>query len=85
MPVGAQEQAITAIKDKHCRFCEIRKTSTTAVARRDRQMTIEEFNAKQPIDIADQYFIDTFGEPMTEEQHNMFNHIYQLVQEANRQ
>ena len=85
LPVGAQEQAITAIKDKHCRFCEIKKTSTTAVARRDRQMTIEEFNAKQPIDIADQYFIDTFGEPMTEEQRNMFNHIYQLVQEANRQ
>ena len=85
LPVGAQEQAITAIKDKHCRFCEIRKTSTTAVARRERQMTIEEFNAKQPIDIADQYFIDTFGEPMTEEQRNMFNHIYQLVQEANRQ
>jgi exonuclease SbcD len=85
LPVGAQEQAITAIKDKHCRFCEIKKTSTTAVARRERQMTIEEFNTKQPIDIADQYFIDTFGEPMTEEQRNMFNHIYQLVQEANRQ
>ena len=85
LPVGAQEQAITAIKDKHCRFCEIRKTSTTAVARRDRQMTIEEFNAKQPIDIADQYFIDTFGEPLTEQQRDMFNHIYQIVQEVNRQ
>jgi hypothetical protein len=48
-------------------------------------MTVEEFNSKEPIDIANQYFIDKYGEPMNEEQREMFNMIYQAVQEANRQ
>jgi len=85
LPAGAQELAAQAVKDKQCRLCEIKKTSTSATAHQATQMTVEEFNSKEPIDIANQYFIDKYGEPMNEEQREMFNMIYQAVQEANRQ
>ncbi len=85
LPNGAQEQAAKAVADKQCRFCEIKKTATVAITRNATQMTIEEFNKKTPLDIANQYFIDTYGHPMNDEQQDMFNHIYQLIQEENRQ
>ena len=85
LPNGAREQAAQAVKDKQCRFCEIKKTSTATIARRATQMTIEEFNQKTPLDIAKQYFLDTYGQPMNEEQQEMFNHIFKLIQEENRQ
>ena len=85
LPNGAQEQAAQAVADKQCRFCEIKKTATVAITRNATQMTIEEFNKKTPLDIANQYFIDTYGHPMNDEQQDMFNHIYQLIQEENRQ
>ena len=85
LPNGAQEQAVQAVKDKQCRLCEIKKTATAAIERRATQMTVEEFNRKSPRDIANQYFIDKYGEPMNQEQQEMFDYIYQLVQEENRQ
>ena len=48
-------------------------------------MTVEEFNKKSPIDIANQYFIEKFGAPMNDEQRDMFNDLYQLLMEENRQ
>lgn len=84
LPAGAQEQAAQAVKDKQCRFCEIKKTATVTTARSSATMTVEEFNTKTPLDIANQYFIDKYGQPMDEQQQEMFNYIYQLVQEENR-
>ena len=84
LPTGAQEQAVQAVKDKQCRFCEIKKTATLPTARSSTMMTVEEFNMKTPLDIANQYFIDKYGQPMDEQQQEMFNDIYQLVKEANR-
>ena len=85
LPHGAQERTALALADKSCRFCEIKKTLTTAVLQQATQMTIEEFNAKAPIDIANQYFKDKLGEEMSDEQKKMFEQIYQLVNEENRQ
>ncbi len=85
LPAGALEQAALAVKDKQCRLCEIKKTATAADAQKSSQMSVEEFNRKEPIDVANQYFMDKFGEPMNEQQREMFNFIYQLVQEENRQ
>ena len=84
LPTGAQEQAAQAVKDKQCRFCEIKKTATMPTARTSTTMTVEEFNMKTPLDIANQYFIDKYGQPMDEQQQEMFNEIYQLVKEENR-
>lgn len=85
LPHGAQERTALALADKACRFCEIKKTLISEVANQATQMTIEEFNTKAPIDIANQYFKDKLGEEMSEEQKKMFNYIYQLVKEENRQ
>ena len=85
LPHGAQERTALALADKSCRFCEIKKTLTTAVLQQATQMTIEEFNAKAPIDIANQYFKDKLGEEMSDDQKKMFEQIYQLVNEENRQ
>ena len=86
LPNGAQEQAARAVEDKQCRFCEIKKTATAeGAARRAHQMTIDEFNTKSPIDIADQYITEVNGAPMSEQQRSMFNHVCQLVEEENRQ
>jgi len=85
LPHGAQEQAVMAVKDKQCRFCEIRKTAMAAVARQAVQMTIEEFNKMAPIDVADQYFVYQYGQHMDERQRQMFNDILQSVQEEDRQ
>jgi len=85
LPNGAQEKAALAVKDRQCRFCEIKKTSTASTPRRSTQMTVEEFNKKEPIDVADQYFTDKFGQPMDKDQRDMFNYIYQLIQKENRQ
>lgn len=64
LPNGAQEQAARAVEDKQCRFCEIKKTATAeGAARRAHQMTIDEFNTKSPIDIADQYITEVNGAP----------------------
>ena len=85
LPNGAQEKAALAVNEKQCRLCEIKKTSTIAFAPQASQMTVEEFNKKSPIDIANQYFIEKFGAPMNDEQRDMFNDLYQLLMEENRQ
>ena len=74
-----------AAADKECIFCDIKKTVTTVSAQRPSQMTIEEFNSKRPIEVANQFFMDKHGSPMTDQQQKMFNYIYQLVEEENRQ
>ena len=84
LPNGAQEQAASIVSGKQGRFCEIKKTAL-AVANGPRpQMTIEEFNRMQPIEVANQYFLDEFNREMTDKEKEMFNHVFQLVQEENR-
>ncbi|MBR4829596.1 MAG: exonuclease SbcCD subunit D [Muribaculaceae bacterium] len=85
LPVGALERAAEAVKSKQCRFCEIKKTATLATTRQASQLTVEQFYRSQPIDIANQYFIEVTGKPMSDQQQKMFNDIYQSVKEKNRQ
>ena len=85
LPHGAQEQAAQAIEDKQCRLCDIKKTATVVIAERPTQLSIEEFNKMQPIEVANRYFMTMTGNPMTEKQQEMFNYIYRLIQEENRQ
>lgn len=84
LPHGAQEQAVQAVEDKACRFCEIKKTATAVEQRRAAQMTVDELNKMQPLDVANQFYIDKTGKPMNEEEQEMFNYFYRLVQEENR-
>jgi exonuclease SbcD len=85
LPSGSQERAAMAAAGKACIFCDIKKTATSATTHRASLMTIEELNSKQPIEVANQFFKDKHGSPMNEQQQEMFNYIYQMVKEENRQ
>ena len=85
LPHGALERAGKAVSEQQGRFCEIKKTALQAAAVASRQMTVEEFNRKQPVEVADQFFKDTNGRGMTDEEKAMFNYVQQLVEEENRQ
>lgn len=85
LPNGAQEQAATIVSGKQGRFCEIKKTSLAVADGPRPQMTLEQFNLMQPIEVANQFFLDEFNREMTDKEKEMFNHVFQLVQEENRQ
>ena len=85
LPNGAQERAALAVADKQCRFCEIKKTATVETSHAVRQMTMEEFNHKHPIEVAQQFYLEKYQREMTDEEKEMFNYVYRLVQEEARQ
>ena len=85
LPNGAQERAAKAVSERQGRFCEIKKTALLATASQSRQMTVEEFNRKRPIEVANQYYLDKNSQEMTEQEKTMFNYVQQLVEEDNRQ
>lgn len=85
LPNGAQERAALAVADKQCRFCEIKKTAIVEASHAVRQMTMEEFNHKHPIEVAQQFYLEKYQREMTDEEKEMFNYVYQLVQEEARQ
>ena len=84
LPNGAQERAANAVSAQLGRFCEIKKTARVVASGLSQQMSMEEFNSKQPIEVANQYYIDTWQREMTEREKEMFNYVYQLVEEENR-
>ena len=85
LPNGALQSAAQAVKDKQCRFCEIKKTTTAIESRHTTQLTVEQFNKMRPIEVANLYFIEKTGNPMTEQQQEMFNEVYQAVEKEKRQ
>lgn len=85
LPNGAQERAAKAVSAQQGRFCEIKMTALNTPAGRPRQMTVEEFNRTQPIEVANQYYLETLGREMTDDEKAMFNYVQQLVEEENRQ
>ena len=85
LPNGAQERAAKAVSERQGRFCEIKKTALHVPTGQYRQMTVEEFNKKLPIEVANQYYLDQNGQEMSEEEKAMFMYVQQLVEEENRQ
>lgn len=85
LPNGALQRAAQAVKGKQCRFCEIKKNITTVDTRHTTQLTVEQFNKMQPIEVANLYIKEKTGIPMTEQQQEMFNYVYQEVEKEKRQ
>lgn len=85
LPQGAQERAVAAVKDKQCRYCDMKRTSTAVPSSQATQLTVEQFNKMLPVEVANQFFIDKTGQGMNDEQQAMFNTIYQEVEKENRQ
>ena len=48
-------------------------------------MTVEQLNRMLPLDVANQFFIDKTGEPMTQQEQAMFNEVYHEIEKENRQ
>ena len=46
---------------------------------------MEEFNHKHPIEVAQQFYLEKYQREMTDEEKEMFNYVYRLVQEEARQ
>ncbi len=77
LPHDAQTRAAQALEEKNCRYCCIKRTlPATATANSPRRMHLEELSAKQPIDVANQFFIDKTGNAMSDEQREMFNEAF---------
>ena len=85
LPHWAQEQAMQAVQDKACRLCEIKKTATVVEHRQARPLTVDELSKMQPIDVADRYYRDKAKRPMNEQEREMFNYVYQLIQQEDQQ
>ena len=85
LPNGAQERAAKAVNAQQGRFCEIKKTALNTATGPSRQMTVEEFNRKQPIEVANQYYLEKIGRAMTDDEKAMFNYVQQIVEEESRQ
>lgn len=85
LPTGSQERAAQAVSDRKGYYCEIKKTASIVTQGAKQQMTLAEFSSKQPIEIANQYLLDTTGSEMTDKEKEMFNYALRLVQEELRQ
>ena len=77
LPHDAQTRAAQVLEEKNCRYCCIKRTlPAAATARSPRRMHLEELSAKQPIDVADQFFKDRTGNAMSDQQREMFNEAF---------
>lgn len=85
LPNGSQERAASAVGARGGRYCEIKKTATAQPNGHRQEMTVEEFHSKEPIEVVNQYYIEEYQREMTEQEKEMFNYVYQLVQEDDRQ
>lgn len=84
LPNGAQERAARTINEMSGRFCEIKNTSSVVTSRPQQQMTVEELNNLRPVEVAKRYFLREYNREMTEQELEMFNYVYQLIQEEDR-
>lgn len=79
LPADAKEVAVSMTQGKQCRFCLInairKNVSQTAV----KVMTVQEFQAEQPIEIAKRYASDT-GVEFDEQMQEMFNQVMELME-----
>lgn len=85
LPHDAQTRAAKALEEKKCRYCCIKRTlPATATTRSTRRMHLEELTAKQPIDIADQFYKDRTGNAMSDMQRELFNEAFRQATIDNR-
>ena len=78
LPVEAQMEAANLVDGKQCRFCYINAKRKTNPQTEAKVLTVQEFQAEQPIEIAKQYatYIGiNFEDEMTE----MFNEVMAMV------
>lgn len=83
LPVEASAEAASLIEGKQCRFCHInakRKTSSQSEAK---VLTVQEFQAEKPIEIAKQYAAYE-GIDFNDEMTDMFNEVLNMIDDEAR-
>ena len=83
LPVEATAEAASLVKGKQCRFCLINSKRKANSQTDAKVLTVQEFQAEKPIEIAKQYAAYTgieFNEEMTE----MFNEVQNMVANDSR-
>lgn len=78
LPAEANLEAANLTKGKKCRFCCINTRRKLRASARQKAMTVQEFQAEAPIDIARRYAEDC-GIPFDEELTDMFKAITQQL------
>jgi exonuclease SbcD len=83
LPVEAQAEATSLVKEKQCHVCHINAKRKTSNQTEAKVLTVQEFQAEQPIEIAKQY-ANYEGISFDEEMTDMFNEIVNLVNDDAR-
>lgn len=76
LPAEANQEAANLTKGKNCRFCVINTRRKQKASAQQKAMTVQEFQAEEPIDIARRYAEDC-GIPFDKDLTEMFNEITQ--------
>ena len=83
LPVEAQAEATSLVKEKQCHVCHINAKRKTINQTEAKVLTVQEFQAERPIEIAKQY-ANYEGISFDEEMTDMFNKIVNLVNDDAR-
>lgn len=78
LPTEANQEAANLANGKKCRFCFVNTRRKLKASARQKAMTVQEFQAEAPIDIARRYAEDC-GIPFDEELTDMFKEITQQL------
>ena len=83
LPVEAQAEAVNLVEGKQCHVCHINAKRKTIDQTEAKVLTVQEFQAEKPIEIAKQY-ANYEGISFDEEMTDMFNEIVNLVNDDAR-
>lgn len=78
LPVEAMSEAMGLVQGKQCRFCHVNSKRKANSQSEVKLLTVQEFQAEKPIEIAKQYAAYT-GINFNEEMAEMFNEVQNLV------
>ena len=83
LPLEAQAEASLLVEDKECRFCCINPRRKAARRADAKMLSVQEFQAEEPIDIAKRYAEDV-GIDFDNEMQEMFHETMMIVTEESR-
>lgn len=83
LPIEAQAEAASLVEGKLCRFCHINAKRKASTHGETKVLTVQEFQAEDPIEIAKQYAAYE-GIGFDDEMTNMFNEVLKMVADDSR-
>ena len=82
-PQNALERAAAAVKDKQCRFCCYKWDRTVATTMREKSFVdIDQMKSHSPIEIAELYYENKYGQQLDDELKQMLSEVITEVQQS---